>query len=39
MAATYISALVIKHGNETFLDTDLVNFGLIMSIPTPGADV
>ena len=37
MAATYISALVIKHGNETFLDTDLVNFGLIMSIPTPGA--
>lgn len=37
MAATYISGLVIKHGNETFLDTNLVDFGLIMSIPTPGA--
>lgn len=37
MAATYIPGLVIKHGNEVFLDTDLVNYGLIMSIPTPGA--
>lgn len=37
MAATYISGLVIKHGNDVFLDTDLVNYGLIMSIPTPGA--
>jgi hypothetical protein len=36
MAATFISALVIKHNNDVYLTSDLV-VGVTMSIPTPGA--
>ena len=36
MAASFISALVIKHNNDVYLTDDLV-VGQIMSIPTPGS--
>jgi hypothetical protein len=36
MAATFISALVIKHNNDVFLTPELV-VGKTMAIPTPGA--
>ncbi len=36
MAATYISARVIKHNNDVFLTPEL-SVGVIMPIPTPGA--
>ena len=35
MAATFISALVIKHNNDVYLTDDLV-VGVTMPIPTPG---
>ena len=37
MAATFIPALVIKHNNDVFEDTDALTAGTIMSIPTPGS--
>lgn len=37
MAATFIPALVIKHNNEVFMNTDTLTAGVTMSIPTPGA--
>jgi len=36
MAASFISALVIKHNNDVYLTPDLV-IGVTMAIPTPGA--
>lgn len=39
MAATFIPALVIKHNNEVFMNTDTLAAGIIMAIPTPGAGV
>ena len=37
MSATFISANVIKHNNTVFLDTDLVTYGDIQIVPTPGS--
>lgn len=37
MAATFISALVIKHMNDVYLNPATLAVGSIMSIPTPGA--
>lgn len=37
MAATFIKGLVIKQDNTVFLDTDLVNYGQVQILPTPGA--
>lgn len=37
MAATFIPALVIKHNNDVYLNTDTLAVGTIMSIPTPGS--
>lgn len=37
MAATFIPALVIKHNNVVFMNTDTLTAGTIMSIPTPGS--
>lgn len=37
MAASFISALVIKRNNTVFLDTDLVAYGSVEMIPTPGS--
>lgn len=37
MAATFISALVIKHNNDVYLNTTTLAVGTIMPIPTPGA--
>lgn len=37
MAATFISALVIKHNNDVYMDTDTLTAGVTMDIPTPGA--
>lgn len=37
MASTFISALVIKHNNDVYLNTDTLTPGVIMDIPTPGA--
>lgn len=37
MAATFIPALVIKHNNDVYLNTNTLAVGTIMSIPTPGS--
>lgn len=37
MAATFIPALVIKHNNDVYMNTDTLTAGVTMSIPTPGA--
>lgn len=37
MAATFLSALVIKHMNDVYLNPATLAVGSIMSIPTPGA--
>lgn len=37
MASTFIPALVIKHNNDVYQDTDNLTAGTIMDIPTPGA--
>lgn len=37
MAATFVSALVIKHNGSVFMNTDNLSVGKIMPIPTPGA--
>lgn len=36
MAATFIPALVIKHNNDVYMNTDTLTAGTIMDIPTPG---
>lgn len=37
MAASFIPALVLKHNDTVFLDTDLVAYGTVQLVPTPGA--
>lgn len=37
MAATFIPALVIKHNNDVYMNTDTLSVGTIMDIPTPGS--
>lgn len=37
MAASFISATIIKHNNTVYLDQDLVVYGSVQLIPTPGA--
>lgn len=37
MAATFIPAIAIKHGNSVFLETDLIDYGYATVIPTPGS--
>lgn len=35
--ATFVTGKVIRRNTETFLDTDLVNYGVSMPLPTPGS--
>lgn len=37
MAASFIPALVIKRNNDVYLEDDLVSYGAVQTIPTPGA--
>lgn len=37
MAATFVTGKVVRRNRTNFLDTDLVNYGVMMPLPTPGA--